>query len=193
MWFYLQFALEVLQNGGGYEPTHSTSIDTENGEPFPSVPLGLLSHVLDRHFANYGWFPPTLAFFLLQKPGKAKTKEQDLAEGELPADEALVASAEVESQWGWRDLWSLLAELMTLAWSTSRRTTDQNPTTCRFSTHEWGGPHPKFASSNTCAGPTVFTAQFCKSASQAPRLSLSLPFLPDLSVSLPLSFSPRHL
>ncbi len=54
MWFYLQFALEVLQNGGGYEPTHSTSIDTENGEPFPSVPLGLLSHVLDRHFANYG-------------------------------------------------------------------------------------------------------------------------------------------
>jgi len=127
MWFYLQFALEVLQNGGGYEPTHSTSIDTENGEPFPSVPLGLLSHVLDRHFANYGWFPPTLAFFLLQKPGKAKTKEQDLAEGELPADEAVVASAEVESQWGWRDLWSLLAELMTLAWSTSRRTTDQKP------------------------------------------------------------------
>jgi hypothetical protein len=49
-----------------------------------------------------------------------------------------------------------------------------NPTTCRFSTHEWGGPHPKFASSNTCAGPTVFTAQFCKSASQASRLSLSL-------------------
>ncbi len=52
MWFYLQFALEVLQNGGGYEPTHSTSINTENGEPFASVPLGLLSRVLDRHFAN---------------------------------------------------------------------------------------------------------------------------------------------
>jgi hypothetical protein len=41
---------------------------------------------------------PFLSFFLLQKPGKAKTKEQDLAEGELPADEAIVASAEVESQ-----------------------------------------------------------------------------------------------
>lgn len=176
MWFYLQFALEVLQNGGGYEPTHSTSIDTENGEPFPSVPLGLLSQVLDRHFANYDWFPPTLSFFLLQKPGKTKTKEQDVvAEGELPADEAVVASAEVENQWGWRDLWSLLAADDTCM-VYLKENNRPNPTTC-----------------NTCAGPTVFTAQFCKSASQAPRLSLSLILLPDLSLSLPFSFSPRHL
>ncbi len=46
---YLQFGLELLENSSGDQSTHSTSIDTQNGDPLPHAPFRLLLHEIGRH------------------------------------------------------------------------------------------------------------------------------------------------